>query len=232
MISRSPRPAMRLPASRWILLAALLPLAAFGSRDGTCQDRSDLEALYWARQDSARMAFTEADVRFMDGMIGHHAQALIMSALAPTNGASPAVQTLAARITNAQRDEIATMQQWLRDRGQPVPEAHIDGLTLMIHGGQTHHGGHGAHEHATMPGMLTDAQLRELAEAHGPDFDRLFLTFMIQHHAGAVAMVDELFATDGAAQDEAAFKLASDIHVDQLTEIARMERMLRALSGD
>src|SRR5690606_9048861 len=103
MISRSPRPAMRLPASRWILLAALLPLAAFGSRDGTCQDRSDLEALYWARQDSARMAFTEADVRFMDGMIGHHAQALIMSALAPTNGASPAVQTLAARITNAQR---------------------------------------------------------------------------------------------------------------------------------
>src|SRR5690606_28769107 len=187
-----------------------------------------LEALYWARQDSARRDFTEADVRFMDGMIGHHAQALIMAALAPTNGASPAVRTLAARITNAQRDEIALMQRWLRDRGQPVPEVHIDGLTLMIHGGQSGHGGHG-HDHAMMPGMLTDAQLQELAAAQGLDFDRLFLTYMIQHHRGAVTMVDELFATDGAAQDEAAFKLASDIHVDQLTEIARMQRMLDAL---
>jgi uncharacterized protein (DUF305 family) len=161
-------------------------------------------------------------------MIGHHAQALIMAGLAPTNGASPSVQTLAARITNAQRDEIALMQRWLRDRGQPVPEVHVDGLRLMIHGGQTHHGGHG-HGHASMPGMLTDAQIQELAAAQGPDFDRLFLTYMIQHHRGAVTMVDELFATDGAAQDEAAFKLASEIHVDQLTEIARMERMLDAL---
>ena len=200
------------------------PLQLETSAPSATEDVSDLEALYWARQDSARSRFTEADVAFMDGMIGHHAQALVMSRLAPTNGASRSVQTLAARIINAQQDEIALMQRWLRDRGQPVPEVHIDGLTLMIHGGSMTHGeGHGHH---MMPGMLTDQQLQELSEAQGTDFDRLFLTYMIQHHSGAVTMVDELFATDGAAQDEAAFKLASDIHVDQITEIARMELML------
>lgn len=180
-----------------------------------------LEALYWARMDSARMRFTEADVDFMTGMIGHHAQALVMSAMAPTHGASAGVQTLAARIINAQKDEIATMQQWLRDRGQPVPEVHIDGTTLMVHGA----GDHAMH----MPGMLTPAQIQELDAARGTDFDRLFLTYMIQHHGGAVTMVDDLFSTDGAGQDEAAFKLASDINVDQLTEIARMELMLSRL---
>ena len=182
---------------------------------------AELETLYWARQDSARTLFTEADVHFMTGMIGHHAQALVMSALAPANGANAAVQTLAARIINAQKDEIATMQQWLRDRGQPVPDVHISGTTLTIHGG----GDHAMH----MPGMLTPEQIRELEQARGAAFDRLFLTYMIEHHAGAVTMVDDLFAIDGAAQDEAAFKLASDIHVDQLTEIARMERMLSLL---
>jgi uncharacterized protein (DUF305 family) len=184
---------------------------------------SELETLYWARQDSARRLFTKADVDFMTGMIGHHAQALVMSRLAPTHGASEAVQTLCARIINAQQDEIATMQQWLRDRGQPVPEIHITGTTLMVHGA----GDHAMH----MPGMLTPEQLKELDEARGPAFDRLFHTYMIQHHRGAVTMVDDLFGTDGAAQDEAAFKLASDINVDQLTEIARMERMLGMLPG-
>ena len=182
---------------------------------------AELETLYWARVDSARTLFTDADVHFMTGMIGHHAQALVMSALAPTNGANASVQTLAARIINAQKDEIATMQQWLRDRGQPVPEVHIEGTHLMVHGG----GDHAMH----MPGMLTPEQIQELAAAQGAAFDRLFLTYMIEHHAGAVTMVDDLFGTDGAAQDEAAFKLASDIHVDQLTEIARMERMLSQL---
>ena len=184
---------------------------------------ADLEALYWARQDSARSVYTEADVAFMAGMIGHHAQALVMSRLTPTNGANAQVQTLAARIINAQTDEIATMQRWLRQRGQPVPEVHIDGLNLMIHGG-------GEHDHLHMPGMLTDQQLHELDEARDAAFDRLFLTYMIQHHSGAVTMVDDLFATDGAALDEAAFKLASDINVDQITEIARMELMLGHLS--
>ncbi|MCK5448448.1 MAG: DUF305 domain-containing protein, partial [Gemmatimonadetes bacterium] len=82
---------------------------------------AEFEALYRARQDSARMHFTEADVEFVTGMISHHAQALVMSELAPTNGAKQSVETLAARIINAQRDEIALMQRWLEDRGQPVP---------------------------------------------------------------------------------------------------------------
>ena len=93
---------------------------------------AEIEALYRARRDSARMRFTDADVEFVTGMISHHAQALIMSELAPTHGASQSVQTLAARIINAQRDEIALMQRWLADRGQPVPQVKIDGLNLTI----------------------------------------------------------------------------------------------------
>ena len=221
------------PLCRTAVLLGALPLAACATSGPATvepprtESGTDLEALYWARQDSARAQFTEADVQFMTGMIGHHAQALIMSRLAPTNGASPAVRTLAARIINAQNDEIASMQQWLRDRDQPVPEVHIDGLTLMVHGpgGRTH----GHHDHAGMPGMLTQAQLVELSEAEGADFDRLYLTYMIQHHSGALTMVDDLFSVDGAALDDGSFKLASDIRVDQTTEIARMERMLRAL---
>ena len=168
------------------------------------------------------MRFTDADVHFMTGMIGHHAQALIMSDLAPTHGASPAVQTLAARIINAQKDEIALMEQWLRDRGQTVPRVHISGLDLTIDGAS-----HAMH----MPGMLTDEQLKELDQARGTRFDRLFLTYMIQHHRGAITMVHDLFGTDGAGQDDLAFKIASDVQVDQATEIARMELMLAALPG-
>ena len=187
------------------------------------QEEADLETLYRTRLESARTRFVQADVDFMTGMIGHHAQALVMSALAPTNGASNSVQVLASRIINAQKDEIASMQQWLRDRGQPAPEFHISGMHLLVHGG----GDHAMH----MPGMLTQAQLDELEEARGGAFNRLFLTYMIQHHSGAVIMVDDLFRVDGAGQDEAAYKLASDIHVDQVTEIARMELMLSELPG-
>jgi uncharacterized protein (DUF305 family) len=143
-----------------------------------------------------------------------------MAGLAPTHGASPAVQTLCARIINAQKDEIATMQQWLRDRGRPAPEVSITGTTLVVHGPD-----YAMH----MPGMLTPEQIQELDDAGGSDFDRLFLTYMIQHHQGAVTMVHSLFGTDGAAQDGVVFKLASDIQVDQITEIARMELMLEAL---
>lgn len=212
------------------LLALFLTFGAMAFNDVSAQATdsttfAELEALYQQRLENSRTRFTQADVDFMTGMIAHHAQALVMSALAPTNGASPQVQTLTARIINAQQDEIETMQQWLRDRDQPVPEVHIDGLNLMIHGVDDH-----GHDHM-MPGMLSQEQLEELAAAHGEEFDRLFLTYMIQHHSGAVVMVDELFATDGAGQDEAAFKLASDINADQTTEIARMELMLESMSG-
>src|SRR5687768_9909919 len=159
----------------------------------------------------SRYPYTDADVRFMTSMIGHHAQALAMASLAPRNGASAEILRLAERITAGQQDEIATMERWLRARGKPVPDAH--------------HAMHGS----LMPGMLTEAQMRELEQAKGPEFDRLFLTDMIQHHRGAVAMVKELYNTPGAAQDDTVFKFADDVGVDQTTEIARMERMLNAL---
>lgn len=180
-----------------------------------------LEAAFRARRDSARRHFTGADVHFVTSMITHHGQALVLAGLAPTHGAAASVRTLAARITNAQQDEIALMQRWLRDRGQTVPDVRVTGTTLVVTGA----------EHAThAPGMLSDAQLAELDRAEGADFDRLFLTYMIQHHRGAVAMVRELLSSDGAAQGAAIFKLASDVEVDQTTEIVRMERMLAALS--
>ena len=195
------------------------------SKPDNSAKNAGLEELFWARQDSARMNFTQADVDFMIGMIGHHAQALIMSDLAPKNGASESVQTLASRIINAQKDEIATMQTWLKDRGQPVPEIHIEGLMLMIHGV----GHHNHMDHTNMPGMLSQEQLNELGAAKGENFDRLFLKYVIDHHEGAVIMVDNLFATDGAALDDAIFKLASDIQAEQRTEIARMQFMLNTM---
>ena len=179
-----------------------------------------------ARLERARYPHTDADVRFMSHMIAHHAQALVMAGWAPSHGAAPPVRTLAERIINAQQDEIATMQRWLGDRGQPVPEVPDSGMTVNDSGSGHDHGGH----EMLMPGMLTKAQLTELDQARGREFDRLFLTFMIQHHRGAVSMVKELFGSPGAAQDETVFKFANDVSVDQSTEIARMETMLAALT--
>ena len=161
--------------------------------------------------------YVAGDARFMTGMIGHHAQAVLISGWAPTHGASPSIIRLTERIVVGQQDEIQLMETWLQDRGEPVPDS-------KAHAGMDH-----ARMH--MPGMLSQAQLDSLDAARGPAFDRLFLTFMIQHHEGAVTMVHDLFATDGAAQDEAIFKLASDIQVDQTTEVARMQRMLDALAA-
>lgn len=170
---------------------------------------------------------TAADVRFMSMMIGHHAQAVEMARMVPTHGASASVRTLAARILNAQEDEIATMQQWLRDRGQPVPEAHAPGAHGAHSAGHGAHGAnHGAAPETPMHGMLSQAQMKQLDQARGAEFDRLFLTFMIQHHRGAVEMVNELLSSYGAAQDQTVFKLASDVNVDQTTEIDRMQKML------
>ena len=212
-----------------ILAIALLSLLATSACSSTKNanppppppivDDSNAEAdsLFQERQEDAKTLFTKDDVNFMTGMISHHAQALVMSNMAPTRGESSEVKTLAARIINAQKDEIATMQEWLRDRNQIVPEVHIDGNKLMVHGA----GDHSMH----MPGMLTPEQIDELDAAQGVDFDMLFLEYMIQHHKGAVTMVKDLFAMDGTGKDEATFKLASEINVDQLTEIARMEQM-------
>lgn len=163
-----------------------------------------------------------AHIRFMTDMIGHHAQALVMARMAPANGASPSVQTLAGRIINAQQDEIRTMQVWLRDHGQPVPTVDSTGVVQAAAGHD-----HGRH---LMPGMLTPEQLAELEKARGTEFDTKFLRYMIQHHRGAVSMVEELFNDPGPNPDDIVFKLASDINVDQLTEIERMRRMLASIT--
>jgi uncharacterized protein (DUF305 family) len=171
-----------------------------------------------AKADSGRPPYTQADVAFMTGMIAHHAQAVLIAGWAPSHGASQSVQALCERIVVAQNDEIATMQNWLRDRKLPVPDAKAPMMHDMP-----------GMDHALMPGMLTAAQLAQLDSARGPKFDSLFLTFMIQHHQGALTMVDQLFNAPGAMQDDVMYKFASDVSADQSTEIERMQKMLAAL---
>jgi uncharacterized protein (DUF305 family) len=162
-------------------------------------------------------AYSDADVNFMSGMIPHHAQAVIMAGWAPTHGARQDVAVLCERIAVGQKDEILTMQQWLRDRGLDAPDAtstrHKMKMNGMVHD-------------MLMPGMMTDEQMAALDRARGPEFDRLFLEGMIRHHQGAIDMVDELFKSYGAAQDELIYKFASDVYADQGIEIARMHEML------
>jgi uncharacterized protein (DUF305 family) len=189
--------------------------AASGPPPGTTPPAEGSSPDPVARADSVRNSYVPADVGFMTDMIHHHAQALAMARMAPTHGASGAIQVLAERIIVGQNDEIALMQRWLRNRGEPVPDPV----------GGTHGGVHAMH----MPGMLTQEQLEELDAARGAEFDQLFLTFMIQHHQGALTMVEQLFGTYGAAQGDAVFKIASDIGADQTSEIDRMRSMLREM---
>jgi uncharacterized protein (DUF305 family) len=184
---------------------------------------AELESMFRDRLAAERNRHTEADVRFMADMIVHHGQAVRMSELAPSRAATPSVLTMAARIRSGQLDEIALMQRWLRERGLDAPDP--DGAGVRAH---EHVPGHAHH---AMPGMLTDAQFAALEQAGGSEFDRLFLANMIEHHMGAVAMVDTLLAADGAAQDPTVFRLASDVKADQTAEIARMRNMLADLLG-
>jgi len=203
--------------------AAIVALVVCAARIAAAQTPAGAKAAHdsmyaaRARADSARIPYVEADVSFMQGMISHHAQAIVMAKWAPTHGAMPAVLTLCNRIINAQTDEIAVMQTWLRDRHQMVPEAKPLPMKMKMNGMEME---------MLMPGMLSDEQMKQLDAARGTEFDRLFLRFMIQHHSGAVSMVKDLFATDGAGQDQTVFKFASDVNVDQTTEIARMQKML------
>ena len=172
-----------------------------------------------AAADSGRPPYTRADVEFVSGMIGHHAQAVLMAGWAPSHGASPSVQALCERIVVAQRDEINFMQRWLRDRKEQVPDG--DTSHMMMPG----------MDMKLMPGMLTPEELQALDKARGADWDRLFLQDMIKHHTGAITMVETLFGSQGAAQDEQIFKFASDVHVDQITEVNRMTLMLQAMQS-
>ena len=160
--------------------------------------------------DLSRVQYTEADVRFMQGMISHHAQALEMTALVPARSTSDAMRKLALRIEVSQADEIEMMQDWLRARRQEVPDVHA----------------HHAHGATLMPGMLTAEEMGRLAEANGTGFDRLFLELMIKHHQGALIMVEDLLSQPGAAQESEIFGFTSDINADQSMEIDRMGAML------
>ncbi len=171
-------------------------------------------------------AFTPADVQFMSGMIYHHAQAVMMAGWAPTHEASPTLRALCERIVVGQTDEINLMQRWLRDRHLTVPDPKA--VQSMMPGMAGMAGMPGMDSSMMMPGMLTANQLAELDKARGPDFDRLFLQFMIQHHRGAITMVNQLFGT-GSGEEEVVFKFASDVYADQTTEIDRMQRMLATL---
>jgi uncharacterized protein (DUF305 family) len=161
--------------------------------------------------------FTPVDVQFMSGMIYHHAQAVMMAGWAPTHDAGPTLRALCERIVVGQTDEINLMQRWLRDRHLTVPDPKAVQMIMP-----------GMDSSMMMPGMLTAEQLAELDKARGPDFDRLFLQFMIQHHRGAITMVNHLFGT-GSGEEEVVFKFASDVYADQTTEIDRMQRMLATL---
>jgi uncharacterized protein (DUF305 family) len=160
--------------------------------------------------------YTEADVRFMQHMIAHHRQAVEMTGLVAARSASDDVRRMAQRIEASQEDELRQMERWLQARGEALPAAHA-------------HHGHGAAGRPAMPGMLTDAQLAELAVARGEAFDSLFLELMIFHHEGALVMVEELFATPGAGQDTEIFQFASHVDSDQRIEIDRMRRLLSTL---
>jgi uncharacterized protein (DUF305 family) len=218
---------------RHTIVSLIFALVATGCSSGArasahaapapAEREGDAAAIARARADSARHPYTAADVHFMQAMIGHHGQAITMSEWALTHGENSSVRTLAERIINAQQDEILTMQQWLGDRRQTVPDPRTAAMTMpMKMDGKEHE--------MLMPGMLTQAQMEQLDRARGPAFDRLFLTSMIQHHRGAVSMVQDLFGSYGAGQDETIFKFASDVNVDQTTEIARMERLLAAIA--
>ena len=156
------------------------------------------------------VSYTPADVAFMQGMIPHHAQALEMTALVRRYATTHAVRQMGLRMEISQRDEIAMMESWLREHGEP---------TAMP-------GGHGAH---MMPGMLSPEQMQTLENARGVEFDRLFLEYMIQHHLGAIDMVAKLFNTSGAGQESTVFKFAEDVDADQTMEIERMQGILATL---
>jgi uncharacterized protein (DUF305 family) len=198
---------------------ALAVIAAAACATATQQSTSPSPAAP-ATADSGRSAYTAADVAFMTGMIHHHAQAVVMASWAPTHGASQSVRAMSERIVVGQRDEIVLMERWLRERGEPVPDTGRGASHQMMPG----------MDHSTlMPGMLSAEQMAQLDRARGPEFDRLFLTFMIQHHQGAITMVDRLFGSQGGGEVEPVFRIASDVYADQTTEIDRMQKMLAAL---
>ncbi len=185
---------------QWRTVGAVLALLTMAG----CKSGTDTPPVAFAG------AIHEADVHFMQEMIGHHAQAITMVELAEGRTTNPRILQLIEKIGISQTDEIGLMENWLRERGQTIPDR-------------------SAHQHHLMPGMLTDEQMAQLAAATGSEFDRLFLVFMIQHHEGALAMADSLNATPGAGQDSDIFRFVTDVGTDQRDEIYAMDMLLSTL---
>ena len=195
-----------------MFIVAAVSVGAAGQQSGPGQTAEPK-----ARPDLVRQPYSQADVDFMSGMIPHHAQAVLIAGWAASHGARPDVRTLCERQVVAQRDEIEFMRNWLRDRGETVPAANATHHRMKMNG---------VEHDMLMPGMLSPEQLAELDKARGAEWDRLFLAAMIRHHMGAITMVDDLFASFGALQDDDIYKFASDVYADQSIEIERMQKML------
>ena len=217
-----PEPSFRQLAATLAIFAAFLPLGTTFSQTpppiiqpGAPGEESRRISAEEA-SDLAGIQFAEADVKFMQGMISHHAQAIEMTDLLATRSAWDVMHRLAQRIELSQEDEIKMMQEWLRARSLEVTEV------------DAHH----AHGAELMPGMLTEDEMNRLDQAQGVAFDRLFLELMIKHHRGAVTMVENLLGQRGTAQDSQLFAFTSDITADQTMEIDRMDDMLAGLSPD
>lgn len=174
---------------------------------------------------------TEADVEFMHMMLPHHAQALELTALVKERSSREDVPLFAERLELSQQDEIDLMVAWLEKHDLPVPDGFGGGEHDGDHGGHDDHadaGSHDGHDGGLMPGMLTPEQMDQLAAAEGEEFDRLFLQFMYYHHSGALKMVEDLLAADGAQEPEL-FQLVSHIDSDQRIEMDRMLSMMTEL---
>jgi uncharacterized protein (DUF305 family) len=207
---------MRISLCHVAAVAALVAIAL--PARARCQ--APVTGVEQARIDSLRRPYTKADIDFMSGMIGHHSQAVKMAGWCASHGSSKSLQIFCGRIALGQTAEIGLMSNWLKDRNQPVPEPDPRGMKMIMGGKEMF---------MMMPGMLTEEQMKQLDATRGVDFDRLFLTDMIQHHKGAISMVNTLDGTPGAAQDEIVFKFSNDVQADQTTEIDRMQQMLDGL---
>jgi uncharacterized protein (DUF305 family) len=174
-----------------------------------------------AARDPSKVGATAADVKFMQGMIHHHAQAIDMTELLKTRSNSDDMKKLALRIQVSQTDEIRMMQRWLQAHGQDAPDPHAMHMPGMIMPGMD--------QGPMMAGMLTPQEMTRLAGLKGAAFDRAFLEGMIKHHGGAITMVRELFAAPGAGQESTIYAFASDVVSDQQMEIDRMSGMLAAI---
>ena len=170
-------------------------------------------------------AIAPKDVEFMQGMIMHHAQAVEMVALMDGRVESKELRLLGARISHSQAEEMKFMQRWLEARGQPA-SLPMKGMAGMDMPGMDMGGMDMSHHQMLMPGMLTAKQMEALKNAQGAEFDRLFLTGMIQHHGGALTMVKDLYNTAGAGQDAELFSFTTDVDSGQRAEIRIMQTML------